>query len=68
MEVSGLGAVILAAAGSGIHPGLPEAINLMKSEVTVHEPDPLMAGEYSEHYQEWLSAIERLQEMKEAMK
>lgn len=63
-EVSALGAAMLAAAGSGMYSDINEAVSQMTSELKVHEPDPLDAAEYTEHYQKWLNAVEKLNEMK----
>jgi sugar (pentulose or hexulose) kinase len=67
-EVSGLGAAICAAAGSGIHSSVTEAMASMKSELTVAEPDPLTSDEYDEHYHKWLHTIQQLQKMSEVTK
>ena len=66
-EVSALGAAILAAAGSGMYPNIDEAMKAMKSELAVNQPDPLVAAEYSDYYQQWLSTIDKMKDIKEVL-
>ncbi|MBN1189264.1 MAG: hypothetical protein JXA46_05875 [Dehalococcoidales bacterium] len=66
-ETSGLGAAMLAAAGSGIYSGLEECMTEMCSPLETAEPDRLMAAEYEEYYQHWLAAGRRLKEMGEEL-
>jgi autoinducer 2 (AI-2) kinase len=66
-EISALGAAMLAAAGSGVYSNVAGAMVAMRSGLAVEEPDALAAAEYAEHYQRWLTALEKLRETKEAL-
>lgn len=63
-EISALGAAILAAVGSRMYPNIDEATQAMMSELTVNEPDPLVAAEYNDYYQQWLSIVEKMKDIK----
>lgn len=67
-EVSGLGAAMCAAAGSGIYAGLDEAMSFMKTDMRVILPVSLEAAEYEEHYQRWVSAARWLRKIGEGIK
>ncbi|MFC1926597.1 FGGY-family carbohydrate kinase [Chloroflexota bacterium] len=64
-EVTALGAAIIAAAGAGVYSSLEEAVSSMKTRGEVIEPDPLIAAEYSEYYERWVAAVQRLEELSE---
>jgi len=64
-EVTALGAAIIAAAGAGVYSSMEEAAVAMKPKGEVVEPDPLIAAEYSEYYERWVVAVQRLEELSE---
>ncbi|MFC1924922.1 FGGY-family carbohydrate kinase [Chloroflexota bacterium] len=66
-DVSGLGAAMCAAVGSGACSNLEEAIDIMRPEDRIFEPDPLTALEYDEYYKRWIATAERLEELGEVM-
>ena len=53
-EVSGLGAAMCAAVGSGAYAGLEEASRGMSRRARPVAADPLRALEYEEYYRRWL--------------
>lgn len=65
--VPGLVAAIFATLGSGARYTLEEAIDAMKLEYRIFEPDPLTELEYNDCYQRWISAAERLEKPGEVM-
>ena len=67
-EVSGLGAAMCAAVGSGIYSSLEEAMSAMKPETKVIEPEPRVVLEYAGYYQRWLSAARRLDKLGKEIK
>ncbi len=67
-EVSGLGAAMCAAVGSGVYSTLEEAIDNMKSKNRIFDPDRRAVLEYSECYQRWNSTAEWLSKLSEGMK
>jgi len=66
-EVSGSGAAMCAAVGSGAYSSLEEAMTAMKPEARVIEPDRLAVLEYDEYYQRWTAAADWLGKMSEEM-
>ena len=66
-EVSGFGAAMCAAVGSGVYSSLEEAMTAMKPEVRVIEPDRLAVLEYDEYYQRWTAAADWLEKLSEEM-
>jgi len=66
-EVSGLGSAMCAAVGAGVYSTLEEAVDNMKPENRIFEPDPSVALEYSECYQRWCSTAEGLEKLSEGM-
>jgi len=66
-EVSGLGAAMCAAAGSGVYSILEEAMTAMKPEARVIEPDRLAVLEYDEYYQRWMATADGLGKLSEEM-
>ena len=67
-EVSGLGAAMCAAVGSGIYDTIEEAVTSMAPELRVIPPEPLAAMEYEDNYQRWLSAVQGLKKLSEGIK
>jgi sugar (pentulose or hexulose) kinase len=67
-EISGLGAAMCAAAGSGAYASLEEAMRAMKLEMKVVEPERLAVVEYAEYYQRWLSTTKWLEKLNEETK
>lgn len=67
-DVSTLGAAMCAAVGSGVYATLEEAIEEMKPEMKISEPERLSALEYAEHYQRWTSVAKWLDKLTEEMK
>ncbi len=68
IEISALGAAMLAATGSGVYSSLSEALPAMQSPLKVVEPDRLMTAEYAEHFHRWLSISQKLNQMCEEQK
>lgn len=66
-EVSGLGAAMCAAAGTGVYSSLEEAIDTMKPTGRLFEPDPSTVLEYNDCYQIWSSAAAGLEKLSEGM-
>ena len=66
-DVSGLGAAICAAGGSGAYSTLEEAIDAMKSPNRIFQPHKSSVLEYNECYQRWSSISEWLLKMSEEM-
>lgn len=66
-DVSGLGAAMCAAVGSGAYSTLEEAIDTMKPKSRIFQPDKSSALEYNECYQRWISTSEWLLKMSEGM-
>ncbi len=64
-EVSGFGAAMCAAVGSGVYSSLEEAMTAMKPEVRVIEPDRLAVLEYDECYQRWTATADWLGKLSE---
>ena len=67
-QVSGLGAAMCAAVGSGAYTNLEGAMSAMMPRPKVIEPDHLTALEYAEYYQRWTSTAKRLEKLSEEMK
>lgn len=67
-EVSGLGAAMCAAVGSGVYSSLEEAMTAMTPEMKVVEPERLAALEYEEYYQKWLATNKWLEKLSEETK
>lgn len=66
-EVSGLGAAMCAAAGSGVYSSMQEAIEMMRPEKKIFEPEQSTALEYSECYQRWRFTAKELEKLSEGM-
>ena len=67
-EVSGLGAAMCAAVGSGTYSSLEEGMKAMTSPLRIIEPDSLLTLEYTEYYQRWTSTAKWLKKLSEEMK
>ena len=59
-ETSGSGAAMLAATGAGLYSNLFEAMTCMKAVTEIVEPAPVLANEYGELYEKWLSTFHKL--------
>ncbi|MCR4392995.1 MAG: FGGY-family carbohydrate kinase [Dehalococcoidales bacterium] len=59
-ETSGSGAAVLAATGAGLCSDLFEAMACMKAGTEIVEPVPILASEYGELYERWLSTFHKL--------
>lgn len=66
-EVSGFGAAMCAAVGSGVYSILEEAIDTMKPDERIFEPDRSTVLEYGEGYQRWCAIAEGLEKLSEGM-
>ena len=53
-EATALGSAMIAAAGAGLYPSIPEAVEGMSHVAHRFEPDPARAEAYSEAYRAWL--------------
>ncbi|MAF85315.1 MAG: hypothetical protein CL875_02360 [Dehalococcoidales bacterium] len=67
-EVSGLGAAVCAAVGSGNYSSLEEGMEAMRPKFRVIEPDRPSASEYAEYYQRWITTGKWLEKLSEGMK
>ena len=59
-QVTSLGVAMCAATGCGVYPDLEQAMEAMRPEPTVVEPDPERAREYTQCYGRWLAAAQWL--------
>lgn len=66
-EVSGLGAAMCAAAGSGVYSSLEEAASAMKPGTIIFEPEQSTALEYSQCYERWCSTAAELEKLSEGI-
>ncbi len=61
-QVSALGAALCAATGVGIFSSLEEASSTLCLKAV--EPDPVLALEYRDYYQQWLAATKDMESLK----
>jgi sugar (pentulose or hexulose) kinase len=64
-QVSAIGTAMCAAVGAGIYADLKQAVEAMRPEPTMVEPDPQMSQDYARFYGRWRTTYKWLEDLNE---